>query len=408
MILIAIAAILVLGIAFYQVVQGLYSAIIMAILSVLCAMAAFAYYEPLAATLYDRQPAHADAGVLILLFVVPLLVLRLAFDRLLGGNVVMGVWIDRIGGGAVGLVVGIVLVGVLMVAVQMLPLGPNPFGYSPYDDTLQRDQELAPFYPDQAVVGMVNAFSAGSLAGRPFSRVHDDLLLELFCARNQVEQTRRIEKKYVTDRVGRVDSKPDWLTVIGAYALRPDSFTPGVTQARLDDLPSSPLLDKKANRDSKLIVIRVEVDGQARNAKDNWWRLPATHFRLVAGDKQGRVKSHYPLAYLTGRTRTSSGKRRLGPPGPDRWRLQAAQADDNGVAKIGALAVQRKWVKDAKEGDPGDKLTIDWVYRIGSRETPEYVVFRRTAADRVRRIKEDAPARNEALDRLEKPEGKTN
>jgi len=406
MIVIILAAALVLGIAFYQVIQGLYGAIIMAVLSILCAMMALTYYESLAAMLYDRQPAHADAGALILLFVVPLLLLRLLSDRFLGRNVVMGVWPDRIAGGAVGLVVGIVLTGMLMIAVQMLPMGSAPLGFRPYDDTLQRDQGLAPFYPDEAVVGMVKAFSAGSLGGRPFAEVHDDLLLELFCARNQTVQNRLVDGKWKLDRVGRVDARPGRLAVLGAYRLDDKNFNP-LKRQDLEGLPDNPLLvDKAARIDPNLIVIRVQVDEHVRNEEEDWWRLPATHFRLVARDNKDpkEIRSHYPIAYLTGQVRVKKGRKGrdgLGPRKPDKWQLWPAEASKEGLAKIGMLSVERQWLAKPGPDDPGDKLTVDWVYAIGRNETPAYMVFRRTAVEQVPAIKDGAPPRKEALSRIE-------
>ena len=91
MLLILIAFALVLGIAFFQVVQGIFSALVMALLSILCAAIAFNYYEPLAEalSLYDRMPAYADMASLIVLFVLPLLTLRIIFDRFLHQNDLM-------------------------------------------------------------------------------------------------------------------------------------------------------------------------------------------------------------------------------------------------------------------------------------------------------------------------------
>ena len=67
MVLIIIAALLVAGIAFFQIIQGLFSALIMTILTILCAALAFTFYEPLAALLHSRQAAYADAGALLAL-----------------------------------------------------------------------------------------------------------------------------------------------------------------------------------------------------------------------------------------------------------------------------------------------------------------------------------------------------
>ncbi|HUU60332.1 MAG TPA: CvpA family protein [Phycisphaerae bacterium] len=370
MLLIVLAFLLILGIAFYQVIQGLYSALIMAILSIVSAVIAFNFYEPAAAMLYENQPAHADAAALIALFVVPLLAMRVLCDLFLRRNVVFGVWVDRIGGGAVGILVGMIMVGVLTVAMQMLPLGAKLFTYRPYDDTLRRDQALAPFYPDEFVIGLANFLSAGAFAGEQrLDNVHDDLLLELYCARNQMEQTYEEEREQIVERVGRVDAVPDSLSVVGVYP------TPSVIENDPDAAPSNPLLDD--NTLTRIIVVRVKVNESARNESedDNWWRLPATHFRLVTRDKEGEIQSHYPVAYLTwgeGRIEDRKMSRLQGTRG---WRSHPAEKRDDKRPLIGKLGVQRPW---QEQGGPAD-LTIDWVYRIGREQTPESLIFRRVA-----------------------------
>jgi len=91
MVLIIFALVLVLGIAFYQAVHGAFSAMIMAILTIACALLAINYYEPLAEwLLYSGQPEFADASMLIGLFAVPLLILRIFVDRLIPGNMLLG------------------------------------------------------------------------------------------------------------------------------------------------------------------------------------------------------------------------------------------------------------------------------------------------------------------------------
>ena len=109
MVLIIGATLLLLGLAFYQVVQGMFSAIIMAILSVLCAAVALNFYEPL-------------AGV---------------FNRSIRGNVVMGMGANRIGGAVFGLISSFALIGVLMIVLQLLPLPGTILTYKPYNATLQ-------------------------------------------------------------------------------------------------------------------------------------------------------------------------------------------------------------------------------------------------------------------------------
>ena len=102
MVLILLATVLIAVIAFFQVTQGFYSAMIMAVVSVLSAAVAMAFYEPLAALLRPHQPDAADAIALLGIFIVLVVGLRLACDIFLKRNVVLGVWTNRLGGGVLG------------------------------------------------------------------------------------------------------------------------------------------------------------------------------------------------------------------------------------------------------------------------------------------------------------------
>ncbi|MBC8373999.1 MAG: hypothetical protein H8E53_10425, partial [Planctomycetes bacterium] len=118
MILIGAAWLLILAIALYQSIHGLFSAVIMAFLTTICAVVALGCYEWLGpAFLYATQPAYADALSLIIHFVIPLLVLRIAFDKLIIGNAALGGWADRLTGGILGLYIGTVMVGILTIAL---------------------------------------------------------------------------------------------------------------------------------------------------------------------------------------------------------------------------------------------------------------------------------------------------
>ncbi|MCJ7544372.1 MAG: CvpA family protein [Phycisphaerae bacterium] len=340
MILVLLATILVVAIAFFQATQGFYSAMIMAVLSLVSALVAFNYYEPLAAMMYSQQPTLADAVALLVLFVVLLLGLRLAADHFLHRNVVLGLWANRIGGGTLGLLTGMILVGVLAVALQMLPWGPSVLGYKPFDDSLQRTSRLLLFAPDDFVLGTMDVLSGESLAGastHPFGNAHDDLLLELFCARN------------TAGRNGRTDTPTGVLSVDQAYAS---------DGAWGRDVPSDPRL---GDRITKVVVVRATVNRGATD-KDGWWRLPGTHFRLVG--KGGR--SYYPVWYLA---RTAAGAQWVTAPSEE-GRLQVAR-----------VIVERKAGKE-------NALSVDWVYRVPADEEGldakgMVMVFRRICRDNV-------------------------
>ena len=369
MVVVIIATILILAIAFYQAIQGMFSALVMAVLSVLCSALAFNYYEPMAEALIGAglQGGLAHGTSLLALFVIPLLLLRICFDRFLRGNVVLGLWSDRIGGGAFGLLTGLVLVGMLMVIVQLLPLPASFLGFRPYTDSLEPAHGMGARLAARFTLGLAKRLSAGGLApigaGQRFADAHDDLLLDAFCIRNRPPGTR-------------ASTPLEALRVIGAYRLRVPSrrgkeynewkakllkvgYTPAAVErlvtevARIQEtVPKYPLLSPLA--ETAVYVVRLTVDELARDT-DDWYRLPATHFRLVTESH----KSYYPVGYLT-----FCG----------RWRVETA-LDEAGKCRVAKVVVARPW---QKAGGP-KQLLVDWVYRLPADEKPREVIFRRVA-----------------------------
>ena len=324
MILIGVAWLLILAIALYQSIHGLFSAVIMALLTTVCAAVALGYYEWLGpAFLYSTQSAYADALSLTLHFVIPLLILRTVFDKLIIGNAPLGGWADRVTGGILGLYIGTVMVGILTIILQMLPYGGSVMGYEPFDSSLQRVDRL---YCDELALGVFTS-TAGLASDRPFNGIHDDLLLELFCARNTAGQN------------GRVDAATDALMI-------PAAFKPGEKWKQVlksGDLPEDP---RRATGKSDVLIIKTSVSKLARSdkEKDGWYRLPATHFRLVTGSGM----SLYPLGYIT-QTKAEAGA-------TDKWQLHPAAAKD-GKALVANLCVLRKFSGEGFQ-------EILWVYRL--------------------------------------------
>ena len=330
MILIGVAWLLVLAIALYQTLHGLFSAVIMALLTTVCAVVALGTYEWLGpAFLYGSQPAFADGLSLILHFAIPLLLLRTAFDKLIIGDAPLGGWADRTAGGLIGLYIGAVMVGILTIVLQMLPWGGTVLGYTPYDSSLQRTQRI---YLDEFALGLFNSAS-GLASGVSFNDVHDDLLLELFCARNTAGLN------------GRVDTPSDALKIKSAHA-------PGAKWKNVvnhDKLPQDPLADSK---NSTVLIVHTTVSAKARNAdkKDGWYRFTGTHFRLVTGS--GR--SLYPLGSIVP---DKSGTR---------WTLAPDNEQDQ-PAKIADRCILRKHKSDPVQH-------IYWVYRLPKPESQQTVL----------------------------------
>jgi uncharacterized membrane protein required for colicin V production len=396
MIVIIIAAALILCIAGFQVVQGLFTALVNAILTLLCAMLAFAYYQDLATVLRENgMQLLADGASLVLLFAVPLLVLRFVVDQLIvKDNLAFGPWADRIGGGALGLFTGIILVGMAAVGMQMMPFDASAMGYLPYDEDLQRHQTLAPFQPDEVVLALADGLSTGSLSAaedKAFSDIHPNYTLELFCARNRA------------GRNGRITTPTDALTVKGAYL-------PPANSRWLEDVPADSLLSKTQQNRSHTVVVRVTVDEQARSEEDDWFRMPGTHFCLVTKDGHRT----YPVGYLTYEAIDRYRKKRdkieivekkvkiITNNDVPHLRKETRQNEDDDLSGRGGpgranLVVLRPW---RKNGGPKE-LTIDWVYKLPENAEPSHVIFRRYSTAAVPEVNQnDLPSQADMLQRV--------
>lgn len=350
MFFILLVFILVMAIAFFQVIQGIFSALIMTLLTILSAMLAFNFYEPLAMQLVqsmpDSNPMYIYAASLMTIFFVSLLLLRTAFDMVITSDAGFGIWTNRIGGGVLGIISGMIIVGVFAVAVQMLPWSGRVMGYRPFDNDLKRDSSLAPFYPDRFVLGMVKGLSNGSLSSEAgtkgeWTRNHEDLLLELYAERNRgvVNQV---------ELPSRNDAPAGSLTVVGTYQ-------PPENTSWLNSLPQY-LPDVSA---SDKYIIRVVVSEKAREAGStnaNWMILPATQFRLVATNG----KSYYPLGFLTFTTAPASRE--------TNWKVITGSGGSTNT--IAETVVERNTDKP---------LTVDWVYRLPPGVKPFCVAFRRVS-----------------------------
>ena len=113
------AIVLILAITFYQGLHGLFSSVIMCILTVLSAALAFGLYEVVYASfLIEHQPDHGRAIALVGIFIVTLLVLRVAVDAIITGNMQFPIYVDRAVGGAFSFVTAMVIVGMLTIGFQ--------------------------------------------------------------------------------------------------------------------------------------------------------------------------------------------------------------------------------------------------------------------------------------------------
>ncbi|MHC5108763.1 MAG: hypothetical protein ACYTHJ_02655 [Planctomycetota bacterium] len=185
--------VLLVAILLFQARQGMFSALLMMVLTICSASVALCSYEWVStnwvASLW--KPSLAAALSLTLLFVVPLVVLRLVSDKVITRMCVLPVWFDRVGAGVCGLVTAMVSVGVMAVALQLLPfhygsvLGFKRVDAQPYKKLPDGPDPKPPvdaqnelwLKPDRFAIATASHLSNGLFSGKTsFSDYHPDLL----------------------------------------------------------------------------------------------------------------------------------------------------------------------------------------------------------------------------------------
>ncbi len=131
MILLLLFVALIFAIALTQAKQGFFSALIMSVLTICCCAVAVCMHEWLAVTYLAEywKPDFAHPLALGVTFAVPLLVLRLVFDRLIRRQCLLPAWVDRAGGGVCGIITAQIMVGMMALCVGMIPFGGSVMGY---------------------------------------------------------------------------------------------------------------------------------------------------------------------------------------------------------------------------------------------------------------------------------------
>jgi len=99
---------------------------------------ALGLWEPVATLLLGTPLTDLAWGVgLLLPFVVVLLVIRIATDTLVPGNLEPPAIANWIGGGVVGLIIGVLSAGLLVIGLGHMKMGPSLWGYHPLVTTAE-------------------------------------------------------------------------------------------------------------------------------------------------------------------------------------------------------------------------------------------------------------------------------
>ncbi len=394
--------------------------------------------------------SYWQAVALVGLFALSLLCLRAIADNVVLGKVTFPWQVERVGGGILGFFSGMIMVGVVLISWQLMPFSPgllaggyqNFYGlavvaekkppgvndrlwarrrakvspnvsspaeqswasYNRYDE--QMKLQAAPFpYVDGFTLGLVKALSHGSMSGeQEFGRVHQDLLLEAWANRNGIDfqsrqaapgnaivsaQWERSQEKSlepgednkvrgVLSLALSVKAKDEKGTVIRfkgpqvrLVGTSGRSYWPmGI---HLDNMPWSQLYG--------------DLDGLTIPEGKGYLQYGKADYRLWAGDdeKEGIIRreirgNHAKLLWWQVQLLGRSGELRLLPT---------------------SFGVVCKPEGKAKE------VAIKLIYEIPETDTPDYVVFKRTAMRNVRiveTVEEDSPepksdAESEGTDR---------
>ncbi|MEM1213563.1 MAG: hypothetical protein AAGI68_14845 [Planctomycetota bacterium] len=127
-----ILLVFVLGMAFLWATYGLFSALIQLGIVIAAGAIAFAVWEPLAAVLLGRMPAMAWGVALLAPFVLLLIGLRVASDKLVKANVQTNNLLNQAGGAVVGAAAGYLAAGIALLGIAHLPMGEKILGYQPF------------------------------------------------------------------------------------------------------------------------------------------------------------------------------------------------------------------------------------------------------------------------------------
>jgi uncharacterized membrane protein required for colicin V production len=230
----------VLGVGYAWMVRGVFNSMIHALCVFIAGAVAFAFWEPLALMLVKMSPERgflsfvesvAWGVALVVPFVVVMLLLRVATDKLIPNNIKNNTMVDYAGGAVFGLVTGVISAGIMVIAVGNMRVPTDFMGYSPLNYTEDRAQGAGSlvksdslWVPVDSIVSMAYGnLSEGSMStAQPLKYWYPEL-----------EQT-GYASRVSPDGMGRNALRPEDFTIKGRYTVGPES---GVNSTDLLKIP---------------------------------------------------------------------------------------------------------------------------------------------------------------------------
>ncbi|MCH7720805.1 MAG: CvpA family protein [Planctomycetes bacterium] len=276
-------------IAYLHAIQGLFSALIGCVLSILSVCVAFAGFEYVAHNwLASWRPDFAMPVAFIGLFCGTLLGTRVIADNLIRRACLLPMIVDRVGGGVFGVLVGMIITGMLAIALQMIPLGGTMLGYSrfkppppprasraddvdlPEDDRDPDDQEDIFLNPDRFVVRLASMMGNGVFSGqRDWYDTHPDFIQEIGWSQATMRRIGHLAPPGSVSRVsvGSADVLYEKTVVVRRRRDMPASYDPV-------SLPA----------EKKWYTVRVKLGSQAADS-DGTHRFMLRQARLLGKDR---------------------------------------------------------------------------------------------------------------------------
>ena len=317
-------------------VQGFFSALIHLCVTIVAGTIAFAVWEPFAGLLLGFKPAVAMSVGLLLPFVVLLIVLRMATDKLIKKNMRFHQLIGGIGGGACGLVSGVLTAGVLVMGLGLLPVGNAFFGYQPYSVTntgsVVKAEHTLWVKVDDYAYKCFATLSAGA-----FSPSFSDVSL----ATHAPDLPKRIASiRLASDENASIVARPEDVKIDKVYSRAADDS--GLSPTVLMTLGSGDVLGK-----SDLVVVDTAFTRSRDYGMyddDSTFRVAPVQVRLVAM-KGEKVVMHAPVAY---------SKR---------------ESADSREYKTFTSSMQSVWGSESSDG-------VGWVFIVPKEEKAKFFMIR--------------------------------
>lgn len=297
-------ALMVILITAFWVYQGFFSSMIMFLETLLACIITFAFYENINSLWKDSlDPGIGLPLAFMGLFLLVLLGLRVATDKMIPTNVNFPMYVDRAGGGICGFFTGMILVGTALIGLQMLPIGSAIFFFERYTTNKEgypEESNLSFLKPDRFTAGMMNMLSNQARFGgqNPLNQAKPDLIDELYSARAGVQSEQRmflpsdvlkVEAYWEVTEIDHVQHSLDGETLVRNFETS-EPEKPGnkflVCRVRIDE--------KAAKKDKLEIRFRVpqfRIVGPPPDSKGQFSKQPGVW--LAVGMSDLFVHKHY-------------------------------------------------------------------------------------------------------------------